>query len=88
MTKKDYELIAGGIRQGLLAVKGHNIRTEAVTMTAKFLAIELKLDNPRFNKTKFLQACGIETPNMCPKYNEPVMPDENGMCSLCGLHEA
>ena len=21
---------------------------------------------------------------VCPKYNEPVLPDENGKCSLCG----
>lgn len=25
---------------------------------------------------------------ICPKYNEQVLPDENGMCSLCGEHKA
>lgn len=25
---------------------------------------------------------------LCPKYKDKVLPDENGMCSLCGEHEA
>lgn len=25
---------------------------------------------------------------LCPKYNAEVLPDENGNCSLCGLHKA
>lgn len=25
---------------------------------------------------------------MCPKYGAEVLPDENNMCSLCGLHSA
>lgn len=25
---------------------------------------------------------------LCPKYNDIVLPDENGKCSLCGLHNA
>lgn len=29
-----------------------------------------------------------KTGNVCPKYNEVVLPDENGNCSLCGLHKA
>ncbi len=24
---------------------------------------------------------------LCPKYGEAVLPDKNGKCSLCGLHE-
>jgi len=25
---------------------------------------------------------------LCPKYGEQVLPDDEGMCSLCGEHEA
>ena len=25
---------------------------------------------------------------LCPKYNDEVLPDENGNCSLCGKHKA
>ena len=25
---------------------------------------------------------------LCPKYQEQVLPDENDLCSLCGLHSA
>lgn len=29
-----------------------------------------------------------EEVELCPFYNETVLPDEDGMCSLCGKHEA
>lgn len=30
----------------------------------------------------------LEWAGVCPKYREPVLPDEDGNCSLCGLHSA
>ena len=29
----------------------------------------------------------IEHYDICPKYDEPVLPDEDGRCSLCGQHD-
>ena len=43
-----------------------------------WMAIEFFLDDNNYFK--------LEPHNgtTCPKYNEPVLPDENGNCSLCG----
>lgn len=30
----------------------------------------------------------LEWAGVCPKYREAVLPDEEGNCSLCGLHTA
>jgi hypothetical protein len=59
MTKKDYELIAAAIN----LVGYANVSNEAAQTTlnklARLLAEQLGNDNPRFNRDKFLQACGI-----------------------------
>lgn len=52
MTKKDYEVIA----TGLLMATGDTNHTIVV---ANFIADELEKDNPRFDRTKFLTACGM-----------------------------
>lgn len=48
MTRKDYELIAFCVRNG-----------KTKEGIARLLTAELAV-NPKFNPTKFLQACGIE----------------------------
>lgn len=56
MTKKDYELIAGEIKRandkGAFADSGLWYLTHC-------LGAEFERDNPRFDRNKFLQACGM-----------------------------
>lgn len=54
MTKKDYELIAE-------AINGTSYSDDGLDGLAYLLAAKFESDNPRFNRNKFLQACGIET---------------------------
>lgn len=56
MTKKDYELIAREIKDGEML--GNAFETKN-TIALK-LAKALQAENPRFDKEKFLKACGIE----------------------------
>lgn len=58
MTQKDYELIGFAISQS----KIYTFTTDR-EFIANQLAITFQADNPKFNKTKFLQACGIEQDN-------------------------
>lgn len=76
MTKKDYELIANGLRIGKpsrninpypIEARGQEIinvyaygKNNAWNNACKTLADFLATDNPKFNKNKFLKACGIE----------------------------
>ena len=58
MRKKDYELIAAGLKyvdeQGIT-----NYSRYTWESTCKFLALVFEKNNPRFNREKFLKACGI-----------------------------
>jgi hypothetical protein len=59
MTKKDYELIAGIIAQNQAdffeGEDGHSL----LKILSHQLANELATDNPRFNRSTFLKACGV-----------------------------
>ncbi len=64
MTRKDYILIASVIK----SCRKHGeddveIASENRTIFyfARLLADKLSVDNPRFDRTKFLQACGCQT---------------------------
>lgn len=57
MTKKDYELIASAFVYGNTIPVGEN----QLYWVTDFLATKLEKQTPRFNRNKFLQACGIET---------------------------
>lgn len=59
MTKKDYELIAGVIRSHNYGGVWEYIRD--IDIVAESFATTLALHNPKFDRNKFLQACGIET---------------------------
>lgn len=66
MTKKHYEAIAS-IILGSYEVAQENEQNgfaigeaERVEILAKELATYFNQDNPRFDRTRFLQACGIE----------------------------
>ena len=58
MTRKDYQLIAGALKDALGAVD-HPHRTGAV-LAAQELAYRLRDDNPRFDRKRFLEACGLD----------------------------
>lgn len=63
MTRKDYELIAQTIRDIRIStsVRGQDIlsRIEIRDDIARLFAESLANTNPRFDKARFLQACGI-----------------------------
>ncbi len=57
----------------------------------KGLCSELKKDNPKFDAVRFMKACGsqVDGVEFCPNYpDDKVLPDESGLCSLCGEHKA
>ena len=52
MTKKDYELIARAIYKTQSLGDNH-------LYVVDMIADELQRANPKFNRTRFMQACGI-----------------------------
>jgi hypothetical protein len=56
MTRKHYIAMA----QAFKLVKVHDGDIETLTKLAHELASVLKVDNPRFDKDKFLTACGVK----------------------------
>lgn len=59
MTKKHYELIAGVIAISR-KVEGTGERSQAIYYVTQRLADEFQKENTRFNRAKFLEACGIK----------------------------
>lgn len=57
MTKKDYELIAAAIARGKRQSINCYDSEETLDLVIKSICNELKLDNPRFDKNKFVEAC-------------------------------
>ena len=66
MTRKDYQLIAGAMKSARMcacypnAPDGAAIRF-SLQAAAHELAHMLAADNARFNRAKFLAACGVES---------------------------
>ena len=69
MTKKDYELIAGVIRDRLnnsthldkldWSDNEIQIAKDVITDTAYFMCNRLAKDNPKFDRDRFMAACGV-----------------------------
>lgn len=61
MTRKDYVLIAAALKRAQVAeVYEHDKNMRAgVEYAARCVAITLAEDNPRFDRDRFLQACGV-----------------------------
>lgn len=62
MTRKDFELIADVLRKHRASYPGHwdpNLR-RACDDHAKAFADRLALVNPRFDRARFLAACGVD----------------------------
>jgi hypothetical protein len=62
MTRKDYKLIAGVLNHAIKNWEGFDQERpeEVVSMIAKTLSSQLIQDNPRFDRAKFLDACGVK----------------------------
>lgn len=58
MTRKDYERIVSAIR-GVAKAKGATV-PKPIVETAQSISDALAADNPRFDRERFLKACGIE----------------------------
>ena len=60
MTRKDYELIADTIKASRDNWEGFTPESqEAIDGLARSLASKLQADNDRFNRARFLTACGV-----------------------------
>lgn len=67
MTRKDYVLIAETLRELLADIDRESpgmrevLRGErmGVASVARRLAEQLRQDNPRFDRTRFIEACGL-----------------------------
>ena len=55
MTRKDYVMIAKTIKGHIDGKDDHVMRGFALSMV-----IELQKDNPRFDRGRFLEACGVQ----------------------------
>ena len=58
MSRKDYVAVAAIIRAEILCYIGTQAEVAAVTI-GKRMADYFQSDNPRFDRKKFLAACGI-----------------------------
>lgn len=69
MTRKDYEALAAAIRAARAEIEEKEMGSGLVTSVAdlldgtayaaEFIADALARDNPRFNRERFLSACGV-----------------------------
>jgi hypothetical protein len=62
MSRKDYELLAKAIygsliQSGSLEAQDHFI--DQHRMTARHIGMALERSNPRFDREKFMKACGV-----------------------------
>lgn len=61
MTKKDYEKIAAALKQAKQDCdRDFNNHVDVHYYYCSNIAYILAADNPRFNRDKFLKACGYE----------------------------
>jgi hypothetical protein len=59
MTKKDYELIAGVMARLSADFTNGGEDTVSLSLVAQELADVLDTTNPRFDRARFLTACGV-----------------------------
>lgn len=60
MTKKDYELIAQAFRAVTDVLDVSDDEYRGVREVAVAIALRLADNNPRFDRARFLAACGVE----------------------------
>lgn len=59
MTKKDYELIASNIYRQIQICKERGYDASQIEMLVYEFCNDLEKDNPKFNRKKFVEVCGI-----------------------------
>lgn len=59
MTRKDYEAIAAALKNA----RGLPMRDHAASIgaAAQCIAEVMQRDNPRFDRARFLKACGVQS---------------------------
>lgn len=60
MSRKDYEAIAAALKDEALSLSHVDGASTCVPAIAARLATVFADDNPRFDRARFLAACGIE----------------------------
>ncbi|HLE06457.1 MAG TPA: hypothetical protein VI790_03825 [Candidatus Nanoarchaeia archaeon] len=58
MTKKDYVLIANAIKSA--KERPDYPKTDKLEIAVSYLAVDLQDDNLRFDRIKFIEACGYK----------------------------
>jgi hypothetical protein len=59
MTRKDYELIASVIARRVDSAGDEFTELNAITKVGVSLSAEFQRQNPRFDRERFLKACGL-----------------------------
>jgi hypothetical protein len=59
MTRKDYVAIAAAIRRIMDSNGRNDVEKGAVSDAAHYIADAMRDDNARFDRARFLEACGI-----------------------------
>lgn len=59
MTRKDYELIARALKRAAAEAQAEGHDLDALRTGAIELAYSLADDNPRFDRERFMKACGL-----------------------------
>jgi hypothetical protein len=61
MTRKDYELLAEAIRltRNKADFQGFTVEESTLSAVANSMAQLLEYENPRFDRKRFLEACGV-----------------------------
>ena len=59
MTKKDYELIAGTLADLMADFSNSGSDEVSLSLVCEELSETLAKENPRFNRSTFLKACGV-----------------------------
>lgn len=63
MSRKDFELIANALNMaGWVKSAGRLVRPKNHKTYCVCVASALAITNPRFDRTRFLSACGVEEP--------------------------
>lgn len=63
MTRKDYELIAAALARANMTATRESLSAKTIALVAYELADKLATDNPRFQRGRFLAACGVAVPS-------------------------
>lgn len=91
-TKKVFQQTADILRKrldqakGMFNRSGRDMAITAIQAIAKDFAEVYAADNPRFDKVKFFEACGIRQEGMCPscgKRPSSGNPEGPKLCETC-----